>query len=126
MDDKEEGLHWTIHELTSKKELTLEGRAMNHCVASYVSNCRRGSKSVWSMQVDAEGHSARVLTIAMHNRSRNIVEVRGRFNAVPRQSGKNPKNKALGRPYRALLARSGAVLRKWIEAEELGRTLRSY
>ena len=78
------------------------------------------------MQVDAEGHSARVLTIAMHNPSRNIVEVRGRFNAVPRQSGKNPKNKALGRPYRALLARSGAVLRKWIEAEELGRTLRSY
>ena len=126
MDDKEEGLRWTIRELTSKKELTLEGRAMNHCVASYVSNCRRGSKSVWSMQVDAEGHSARVLTIAMHNPSRNIVEVRGRFNAVPRQSGRNPKNKALGRPYRALLARSGAVLRKWIEAEELGRTTRSY
>ncbi len=124
MDDKEEGLRWTIRELTSKRELTREGRAMNHCVASYVSNCRRGSKSVWSMQVNAEGHSARVLTIAMHNPSRNIVEVRGRFNAVP--SGRNPKNKTLGRPYRALLARSGAVLRKWIEAEELGRTLRSY
>ena len=126
MDDKEEGLRWTIRELTSKRDLTLEGRAMNHCVASYVSNCRRGSKSVWSMQVDAEGHSARVLTIAMHNPSRNIVEARGRFNAVPRRSGRNPKNKTLGRPYRALLARSGAVLRKWIEAEELGRTLRSY
>lgn len=126
MDDKEDGLRWTIRELTSKRELTLEGRAMNHCVASYISNCRRGSKSVWSMQVDAEGHSARVVTIAMHNPSRNVVEVRGRFNAAPRQSGKNPKNKTLGRPYRALLARSGAVLRKWIEAEELGRTLRSY
>ena len=126
MDDQEEGLRWTIRELTSKKELALEGRAMNHCVASYISNCRRGSKSVWSMQVDAEGHSARVLTIAVHNPSRRIVEARGRFNAVPRQSGKNPRNKTLGRPYRALLARSGAVLRKWIEAEELGRTLRSY
>ncbi len=125
-DDKEDGLRWTIRELTSKKELTLEGRAMNHCVASYVSNCRRGSKSVWSMQVDAEGHSARVVTIAVHNPSRNIVEVRGRFNAVPRQSGKNPKNKTLERPYRELLARSGAVLRKWIEAEELGRTTRAY
>ena len=76
---------------------------MNHCVASYVSNCRRGSKSVWSMQVaDPEGYSARVLTIAVHNPSRNIVEARGRFNAVPRQSGKNPKNKTSGqRPYRA-------------------------
>ena len=126
MDDKEEGLRWTIQELTSKRDLTLEGRAMNHCVASYVPNCRRGSKSVWSMQVDAEGHSARVVTIAVHNPSRNIVEVRGRFNAVPRQSGKNPKNKTLERPYRELLARSGAVLRKWIEAEELGRTTRAY
>ncbi len=126
-DDKEEGLRWTIHELTSKKELSLEGRAMNHCVASYVPNCRRGSKSVWSMQAaDAEGRSARVVTIALHNPSRNIVEVRGRFNAVPRLSGKNPKNRTLGRPYRALLARSGAVLRKWIEAEELGRTTRAY
>ena len=126
-DDKEEGLRWTIRELTSKRELTLEGRAMNHCVASYISNCRRGSKSVWSMQVaDPEGYSARVLTIAVHNPSRNIVEARGRFNAVPRQSGKNPKNKTLERPYRELLARSGAVLRKWIEAEELGRTTRAY
>ena len=126
IDDQEEGLRWTIRELTSKKELALEGRAMNHCVASYISNCRRGSKSVWSMQVDAEGHSARVVTIAMHNPSRRIVEVRGRFNAVPRQSGKNPRNKTLERPYRALLARSGAVLRKWIEAEELERTTRAY
>ena len=127
MDDKEEGLRWTIRELNSKRDLTLEGRAMNHCVASYVSNCRRGSKSVWSMQVaDPEGYSARVLTIAVHNPSRNIVEARGRFNAVPRQSGKNPKNKTLERPYRELLARSGAVLRKWIEAEELGRTTRAY
>ncbi len=127
MDDKEEGLRWTIRELTSKRELTLEGRAMNHCVASYVSNCRRGSKSVWSMQVaDPEGYSARVLTIAVHNPSRNIVEARGRFNAVPRQSGKNPRNKTLERPYRELLARSGAVLRKWIEAEDLGRTTRAY
>ncbi len=126
LDDKEAGLRWTIRELTSKRELTLEGRAMNHCVASYVPNCRRGSKSVWSMQVDAEGHSVRVVTIAVHNPSRNIVEVRGRFNAVPRQSGKNPKNKTLERPYRALLARSGAVLRQWIEAEQLGRTTRAY
>ena len=126
MDDQEEGLRWTIRELTAKKELALEGRAMNHCVASYISNCRRGSKSVWSMQVDAEGHSARVVTIAMHNPSRRIVEVRGRFNAVPRRSGKNPRHKTLERPYRALLARSGTVLRKWIEAEELERTTRAY
>lgn len=121
VDDEEEGLRWTIHELTSAKELMLEGRAMKHCVASYVANCRRGSKSVWSLQAaDAEGRSARVATIAVHNPSRRVVEVRGRCNAA--LSGKRPQNKRLQRPYRELLARSGAVLRKWIDAEELGRT----
>lgn len=119
--DDEEGLRWTIHELTSAKELMLEGRAMKHCVASYVANCRRGSKSVWSLQAaDAEGRSARVATIAVHNSSRRVVEVRGRCNAA--LAGKRPQNKRLQRPYRELLARSGAVLRKWIDAEELGRT----
>ena len=120
-EDDEEGLRWTIHELTSAKELRLEGRAMKHCVASYVANCRRGSKSVWSLQAaDAEGRSARVATIAVHNPSRRVVEVRGRCNAA--LSGKGLQNKRLQRPYRDLLARSGAVLRKWIDAEELGRT----
>ena len=120
-EDDEEGLRWTIHELTSAKELRLEGRAMKHCVASYVANCRRGSKSVWSLQAaDAEGRSAHVATIAVHNPSRRVVEVRGRCNAA--LSGKGLQNKRLQRPYRDLLARSGAVLRKWIDAEELGRT----
>ena len=106
MDDKEEGLRWTIRELTSKRDLTLEGRAMNHCVASYVPNCRRGSKSVWSMQVDAEGHSARVVTIAMHNPSRNIVEVRGtlqrRATTVGKKSKKQDIRTALSRAAGAL------------------------
>ena len=126
-DEKDEALHWSIRELTSQRELTLEGRSMGHCVASYVPNCRRGSKSIWSMQVaDDEGNSARVVTIAMQNTSRNVVEVRGRFNAVPRRSGNNAKNRVLERSYRELLARSGAVMRRWIEAEGLGRTHKSY
>ena len=126
-EDEEEGLHWTIRQLTSKKELDQEGRAMNHCIASYVAKCQRGSKSVWSMQVvDDEDRSARVVTIAVHNPSKNVVEVRGRFNAQPRMAAKNPRKKTLEKPYRELLARSGRVLRQWIEREELGRTLRSY
>ena len=64
---------------------------MNHCVASYVPNCRRGSKSVWSMQVaDPEGYSARVVTIAVHNPSRNIVEVRGTLQRRATAVGKKP------------------------------------
>ena len=126
-EDEEEGLRWTIRQLTSKKELDQEGRAMNHCVASYAVKCQRGSKSVWSMQVaDDEDRSARVVTIAVHNPSKNVVEVRGRFNAQPRMAAKNPRKKTLEKPYRELLARSGRVLRQWIEREEMGRTLRSY
>lgn len=126
-DDKELGLRWTIRELTTKKELTIEGRTMNHCVASYVPNCQRGSKSIWSVQVDdATGFNARVATVAVHNPSRNIVEVRGRFNAVARKSGNNPKNRSLQQAYRELLERSGKVMRQWMETEQLGRTLRSY
>ena len=100
---------------------------MNHCVASYAANCQRGSKSVWSMRAaDQRGNSARVVTIAVHNPSRNVVEVRGRFNAAPRLSARNPQKKVLAKPYRELLACSGPVLRRWIEAEQLGRTLRAY
>jgi hypothetical protein len=125
--DEDEGLRWTIRQLTTKKELNQEGRAMNHCVASYAVKCQRGSKSVWSMQAaDDEGRSARVVTIAVHNPSKNVVEVRGRFNAQPRMAAKNPRKKILEKPYRELLARSGRVMRQWIEQEEMSRTLRSY
>ena len=123
--DEELGLRWTIDELTSKKELDIEGRAMSHCVASYTTNCRRGSKSVWSMQAsDDEGRSARVLTIAVKNGNRTIIEARGKHNAEPRLSGKNPKKKQLDRPQRELLARSRRVLHEWTEREGLVRRIR--
>ena len=126
-DDEDEGLHWTIRELTSKRELDLEGRAMSHCVASYVSNCRRGNKSVWSMQAaDAQGRSGRVVTIAVHNPSKTVVEVRGRHNAEPRMSGKSPEKKQLDKPQRVLLARSRRLLHTWTEQEGLGRRIRAH
>ena len=98
-----------------------KGRPRGAPARANADNCRRGSKSVWSLQAaDAEGHRVRVATIAVHNPSRRVVEVRGRCNAA--LAGKGQQNKRLQRPYRELLARSGAVLRQWIDAEELGRT----
>lgn len=125
-DDKS-GVRWFTDELLSGKELAYEGRQMHHCVASYARNCQRGSKSIWSLQAeDGAGGRMRVLTIAVHNPSRNIVEVRGKYNAVARRSAKNPQNQAFEKRYRELLAQSGRAMREWMQQEELGRTNRSY
>src|SRR5262249_27730671 len=53
---------YTIHELTSSHALQEEGRAMRHCVASYVSSCRAGRVSIWSLRVvDGTGQETRLL-----------------------------------------------------------------
>jgi len=125
--DEKSGVRWFIDELLSGKELAYEGRQMHHCVASYAQNCQRGSKSVWSMQAESTGGGrVRILTIAVHNPSRNIVEVRGKYNAVARRSAKNPQNQAFEKQYRELLAQSGRAMRQWMQLEELGRTNRSF
>ena len=125
--DETSGLRWHIDELLTSKALNYEGRQMHHCVASYAGNCRRGSKSVWSMQAeDKAGTRVRVVTIAVHNPSHNIVEVRGKYNAQAKRSAKNPQNQAFEKLYRELLAQSGRVMRRWMEQEGLGRTNRSY
>ena len=106
------GVRWHIGELLSPRELACEGRQMHHCVASYARNCQRGSKSVWSVQAEEEdGRTTRVMTIAVHNASCNIVEARGRYNARARGSQKRPQDGALEGHYRAMLAQTGRVIK---------------
>ena len=120
--DEETGVRWAIRELCTTRELNVEGREMHHCVASYAQNCRRGSKSVWSMQAEVEkGSSFRIVTIAVHNSSRRIVEMRGKHNALPVRSGKNPQQKKLEKMYREFLGKSGKILNMWMEQEGLRR-----
>ncbi len=91
--DSEDGpaLHWTVQELTSRRQLQEEGKAMRHCVASYDRSCARGSISIWSLRVRTplEDQSRRVMTIEVQNQRRAIVQARGRCNktASSRQSG---------------------------------------
>jgi hypothetical protein len=54
---------WTITELLTSQALFLEGRAMRHCVATYVQDCARRQTSIWSMQVENRHGRHRVLTI---------------------------------------------------------------
>ena len=44
--------HWVIRELLSSKSLVIEGRQLNHCVASYASSCQRRYSSIWTMEVE--------------------------------------------------------------------------
>ncbi len=71
---------WSTHELTTTDELVDEGRAMRHCVATYDRSCSSGRMSIWSLRrKDKAGHW-RILTIAVDNGLKRIVEARGQFN----------------------------------------------
>jgi hypothetical protein len=82
---------WTIHELTSRRELQEEGKAMRHCVASYDRSCANGGTSIWSLRVRApqEEMGRRVMTIEVQNHRRAVVQARGRCNktSTARQAG---------------------------------------
>jgi hypothetical protein len=67
---------WTVTEILDSKSLAAEGRAMSHCVYSYGRWISAGRSSIWSVQRDGE----RVLTVEVDNRTRRVVQVRGRFN----------------------------------------------
>jgi hypothetical protein len=79
---------WTIEEILSSHDLQEEGKAMNHCVATYRHSCAHGQKSIWSMKVEypASGVKRRVLTIEVINRTKYIRQVRGRGNSLPTRS----------------------------------------
>ena len=106
---------WTVQELLSSRELHQEGRSMSNCVATYASSCLAGGCSIWSMRKRAPYDSAgvRVMTIEVANKTRQIVQARGRFNLLPRSSDASPDLKA-----------APEVLQRW--ASEAGLTLGSY
>jgi hypothetical protein len=70
-----------ITELISSEELVEEGKAMEHCVASYWMMCALGQSSIWSLTFeDASGQVTRLLTLQVRNDQREIVQARGRAN----------------------------------------------
>lgn len=75
IQEAENHIHrWSIDQITSSKELQVEGNAMRHCVSSYVPYCRSGEISIWTMREDG----CRKVTIEVRNST--IVQARGLAN----------------------------------------------
>jgi hypothetical protein len=71
---------WRIRELLSSSELIAEGRAMQHCVASYARSCHNGSCSIWTMDAETEEGMEKLLTLEVNNAGNLIRQVRGKRN----------------------------------------------
>jgi hypothetical protein len=114
-------IRWAIRELLSARELVVEGRLMNHCVATYAQNCQSGKTSVWSLRLeDGRGGDYRVMTIAVDNRTRRITEARGRYNARPNASfERTARQRELAQGYRGDLRDSRHYLHRWVDQERL-------
>ncbi|MFO0953237.1 MAG: PcfJ domain-containing protein [Isosphaeraceae bacterium] len=99
---------YTLTELTSSRELIDEGRAMCHCVASYAQSCHAGRTSIWSLKlVDAFGRSERLVTVEVIRASRQVVQARKKFNALP-----TPKELQVLRRWTDT---GGPSLSKWVD-----------
>lgn len=75
---------WQTVELLTSAELVDEGRAMQHCVATYVRSCVNQNSTIWSLRRIRNGRSQRVLTVEISPRRRRIVQAKGRNNAPPK------------------------------------------
>lgn len=76
---------WRIEEIRNSRDLAYEGKHMKHCVASYLTSCANGTRSIWSMKVEYLGSGAtrNVMTIELLNNRKYIRQVRGRGNSRP-------------------------------------------
>ena len=71
---------WTVTELRSARELIAEGRAMHHCVASYIDNCLQGGSSIWAIRLETPDGITSQVTIEVRPSRKAIVQARGRYN----------------------------------------------
>ncbi len=122
-EETDKMLTWSISEVTTTHELVAEGKAMHHCVRTYVHTCRRGSKAVFSLQIsDGSGNSQRLMTIAVNPKGRRVTQARGKYNAlIGGRLGNRSKN-LLDDRYRHYLRRSRSILHQWEEQEGLVRS----
>jgi hypothetical protein len=73
---------WHVREILDARALADEGRAMHHCVYSYARAIAAGQCAIWTLTLrDDAGHWRR-LTIEVRPAQRQIVQARGRFNAM--------------------------------------------
>jgi hypothetical protein len=72
---------YRLLELCSSKELIVEGRKMNHCVASYARSCCVRVTSIFSLRCISFSKGQEILaTIELDIKSQTIVQAKARFN----------------------------------------------
>jgi hypothetical protein len=85
---------WSIVELLDSTALHSEGRAMRHCVYTYVNRCRSGETTIWSLRLRASGQEKRMVTIEVDPNKHSIIQARAKCNRWPG-------------------SRSGEIIRQW-------------
>ncbi len=76
--------NYHIQQITSRQSLANEGTEMRHCVYSYGYRCSPGKLSIWSFTTRITGGAFnRLLTLEINNRTRQIVQARGKCNRLP-------------------------------------------
>jgi len=72
---------YRLFELCSSKELIVEGKKMNHCVASYARSCCVKVTSIFTLRCTSFLKGEETLaTIEVDTRSKTIVQAKARFN----------------------------------------------
>jgi hypothetical protein len=79
----EAGRAWTIRELLDSDDLAAEGKAMDHCVATYTDTCSRRLATIWSVGVEGADGRERVATVEVDPASREVVQAKARSNDDP-------------------------------------------
>ncbi|MBK8164380.1 MAG: PcfJ domain-containing protein [bacterium] len=74
------GARWEVREILTGTDLIREGRAMGHCVASYGGAIAGRRASIWSLTCNGQ----RRVTIEAAAGSREIRQVRGKANRIPK------------------------------------------
>jgi hypothetical protein len=74
---------WSVAEILDMPALRREGRAMQHCVATYAQQIVDGECAIWSLQRDGVQATKRAVTIQVDRANRSIVQVRGKGNRNP-------------------------------------------
>lgn len=81
--DEPDGSAWTIVELLDSDALVEEGRAMDHCVATYAGSCQQRASTIWSLGREGAADRERALTIEVDPATRAIVQAKMKSNEEP-------------------------------------------
>jgi len=78
------GKIYTFRQILSVKDLIKEGKRMNHCVATYSTNCVKKICSIWAVQIRfPKGLTKNLLTIELVESSKYLEQIQGMCNRNP-------------------------------------------